>query len=88
MANIDLSLLPRLIGVLEELPTLMSLRLKVATLEAQLAEKQLLIDSLQAQPSLPEAPSLPTSQAETDTVTSLQTVRVDIETQRCARPGD
>ena len=52
MASIDLSVLPRLIGVLEDLPNISALRLKVATLETQLQEKQQVIEDLQAH-SLP-----------------------------------
>lgn len=48
MASIDLSVLPRLIGVLEDLPNVSALRLKVTALETQLQEKQQIIEALQA----------------------------------------
>ena len=54
MASIDLSVLPRLIGVLEDLPNVTALRLKVAALETQLQEKQQFIEALQSHPQTVE----------------------------------
>lgn len=78
MAGIDLSVLPRVIGVLEDLPTLLSLRSRVAVLESQLQEKQQIIDDLQSRPPLEatQQPHTLMATEESDLAKGLQEVGI------------
>lgn len=74
MVSIDLSVLPRFISLLEDLPNIKSLKQKVALLETQLQEKQQLIETLQSRPTViqPEIPPILSPSLDTPIIEALQ----------------